>query len=79
MKKNVSGSFSSKKVLMLLNEPDFKEKTINEVMEPPFPIIGEEEPLTKVRKLLEIFDAVLTTKEGQINGIITRSDLLKML
>ena len=73
------GSFSSKKVLMLLNEPDFKEKTINEVMEPPFPIIGEEEPLTKVRKLLEIFDAVLTTKEGQINGIITRSDLLKML
>jgi predicted transcriptional regulator len=73
------GSFSNRRIMSLLNDPDFKNKKIRDVMEPPFPIISEEESLGKVRKLLEIFDAVLTTQEGKINGIITRSDLLKML
>ena len=73
------GSFSNRKLVSLLNEPHFKQKKIKDVMEPPFPMIGEEESLTRVRKLLEIFDTVLTIKEGKITGIITRSDLLKTL
>lgn len=72
------GTISNKRIITLMDKENFQQKQIREVMEPPLPIIAEEEQLTKVRRLLELFDALLTTKDGKITGIITRTDLLKM-
>jgi predicted transcriptional regulator len=73
------GSLSSKKIMTLIGDSDFKKRKVREVMEQPFPVIGEEENLTKIRKLLEMFDAILTSDKGKLTGIITKSDLLKVL
>jgi predicted transcriptional regulator len=49
---------------------------VSEVMEPPFPIVDEEEPADTLPQLLGLRQAVLVTKKGKVTGIITKFNLL---
>lgn len=55
------------------------EEKVKNLMDPPLPIVTEETPLDAVRPLLERHQGVLVTKGKEIVGIITRSDLLKII
>ncbi|MHA1728344.1 MAG: CBS domain-containing protein [Promethearchaeota archaeon] len=73
------GTVTSKLIMNIIEQINVKSKYVKEVMGPPLPQIGEDTPLTNIKKVLEVFDAVLTVKMGIITGIITRSDLIKGL
>jgi predicted transcriptional regulator len=44
-----------------------------------FPRVDEGTPIHAVSGLLQYDSAVLVTKKGQVTGIITKADLLKMI
>ncbi len=50
-----------------------------DVMEDAFPQVGEDAPLSLISSLLQTYQAVLVAKRGNVVGIITKSDLLRML
>jgi cystathionine beta-synthase len=49
-------------------------------MEPPFPAVSVEDPVREAVELL-VGDqqALLVTREGQAEGVVTRTDLLEAL
>jgi cystathionine beta-synthase len=54
--------------------------TVSEVMEAPFPVVEEAQPIDSVAKLLSKSNpAVLVRDSGRIVGIVTRSDVLHYL
>jgi predicted transcriptional regulator len=48
-------------------------------MEEAFPQVGEDAPLSLISGLLQTYQAVLVAKKGEIVGIITKADLLRIL
>ncbi len=53
------------------------ELPVSEVMESPFPVVTSEQPVDSVVKLLSKSNpAVLVQDNGEVQGIITRSDML---
>ena len=53
------------------------ELPVSEVMESPFPVVSSEQPVDSVVKLLSKSNpAVLVQDYGEVQGIITRSDML---
>ena len=60
-------------------DKDPQKLKVEEIMEESFPIIDEDSSVDVVKTLLTHHQAVLTSKRGKITGIITRSDLLKLL
>ena len=55
------------------------ERKVEEIMEPPLPMIPENTSINVAKSLLEESPAVLVVKKGKVKGIITRSDLLKIV
>jgi len=55
------------------------EKRVEEVMEPPLPMVPENASISVVKSLLEENPAVLVVERGKVKGVITRSDLLKIV
>lgn len=56
------------------------DATVGDVMDPPFPIIDVNTPADNVAKLLSKTNpAVLVQSHGQVQGIVTRGDLLQYL
>ena len=49
------------------------------IMEEAFPQVSEDAPLSLISSLLQTYSAVLVSKKGNISGIITKADLLRML
>ncbi|MEK6981744.1 MAG: CBS domain-containing protein [Candidatus Micrarchaeota archaeon] len=54
-------------------------KKVAEVMKESFPIVPETSEVEVVANLLHHYGAVLIKKDGNISGIITKSDLIKMI
>jgi predicted transcriptional regulator len=52
---------------------------IEEIMEEAFPQVSEDAPLSLISSLLQTYAAVLVSKKGDVVGIITKADLLRML
>jgi predicted transcriptional regulator len=50
-----------------------------DVMEEAFPQVSEDAPLSLISSLLQTYSAVLVAKKGNIMGIITKADLLRMV
>jgi len=50
-----------------------------DIMEEAFPQVGEDAPLSLISSLLQTYQAVLVAKKGQVIGILTKADLLRML
>jgi len=51
---------------------------VGRIMTEAFPQIDERTPLSLISALLQYHSAVLVVKRGQVAGIITKADLLKV-
>ncbi len=52
---------------------------VEEVMEPAFPQVDSKAPVELAAGLLRHYNAVLVTYKGDVTGIVTKSDLMKLL
>jgi cystathionine beta-synthase len=61
-------------------DPSLLDAEIVEVMEPPFPAVSTEDPVREAVELL-VGDqqALLVTRDGRAEGLVTRTDLLEAL
>jgi predicted transcriptional regulator len=75
-KDKIIGTITEESIIRNLSKT-IANVTVEEIMEPPLPIVPEETSVNMIRPLLEIHPGVLVAKKGNIVGIITRSDLLK--
>ena len=77
------GSISEKSVLrQILAGKDLSQIvkfSAAEIMEEAFPQVAEDAPLSLISSLLQVYPAVLVSKKGNVTGIITKADLLRML
>lgn len=55
------------------------EKKVSEFMEDAFPVVSLNAPLTSLSVLLENHSAVLIVDGGEIKGVVSRADLLKVI
>jgi predicted transcriptional regulator len=80
---HVVGSLTEKIILEKLvgvaKPDDVSRQSVEKIMDEPFPIVGEETPLSMVSALLQYAPAVLVAKRGHVEGIITKADLLKVV
>ncbi|MGB9740635.1 MAG: CBS domain-containing protein [Candidatus Bathyarchaeia archaeon] len=74
----VIGTITEEDIIRNLNA-DIAKKKVKEIMGPPLPMVSEETPIDSIRPLLERHLGVLVTRDREIVGIITRSDLLKTI
>jgi len=77
------GSISDKTITNLImagKDPrELAKIHVEEVMDPPFPQIDTKAPVELAASLLRHYNAVLVTTRGDITGIVTKSDLMKLL
>ena len=63
-----------------LEDTKVLDMTVSQVMDPPFPIVDDQQSADSVAKLLSKSNpAVLVRTNGKLTGIVTRSDLLAYL
>jgi len=63
-----------------LENPKLLEATVSEVMESPFPVVAGDQPVDSVVRLLSKSNpAVLVRENGKVQGIVTRSDMLRFM
>jgi cystathionine beta-synthase len=63
-----------------LEDTKLLDATVSEVMDPPFAIIDSAQPLDGIVKLLsKSTPAVLVRRDGNVEGIVTRSDVLHFM
>jgi cystathionine beta-synthase len=63
-----------------LENPKLLDATVSEVMDSPFPVVGGDQPIdTVVRLLSKSNPAVLVRENGKVQGIVTRSDMLRFM
>jgi predicted transcriptional regulator len=79
----VVGSLTEKIILEKLfsaqRPEEVSKQTVEKVMDDSFPMISEETPLSMVSAMLQYSPAVLVTRKGHVQGIITKADLLKVV
>jgi predicted transcriptional regulator len=77
------GSISDKTITNLIlagKEPrELARIRVEDVMDPPFPQIDAKAPMELAAGLLRHSNAVLVTTRGDVTGIVTKSDLMKLL
>ena len=77
------GSISDKTITNLIlagKEPrELARIRVEDVMDPPFPQIDAKAPMELAASLLRHYNAVLVTTRGDVTGIVTKSDLMKLL
>ena len=77
------GSLSERAITNLIlsgkGPADFSRIRVGDVMEPPFPTLDEKAPVSLAAGLLQHYSAVLATAQGEVQGIVTKSDLLKLV
>ncbi len=74
----VVGTITEEIIVRNLGANIAKEQ-VKKVMGPPLPMVSEETSIETARSLLEKHQGVLVTGDNEILGIITRSDLLKII
>jgi cystathionine beta-synthase len=63
-----------------LADPKVLDQTVSDLMDQPFPVVEADQPVESVAKLLSKSNrAVLMKKEGVVQGIVTRFDVLEYL
>ena len=82
-RKQSVGSISEKTILrQILAGKDLAQISklqTEEIMEEAFPQVSEDAPLSLISSLLQTYSAVLVAKKGNVVGIITKADLLRMV
>lgn len=74
----VVGTVTEENIIRNLSSNIAAEKVKN-VMDPPLPAVSEETDINAIRPLLGRHQGVLVVKGKEVIGIITRSDLLKII
>ena len=81
--RQVVGSISEKTILSQILAGSFLDQIsklpIEEVMEDSLPQVNEDAPLSLISSLLQVYPAVLISTKGNVVGIITKADFLKLL
>jgi cystathionine beta-synthase len=63
-----------------LENTNLLDRPVSEVMESPFPVVGSDQPVDSIVKLLSKSNpAVLVHDDGVVRGIVTRSDMLQFM
>ena len=63
-----------------LENPKLLDSAVSDIMESPFPVIAGDQPVDSVVKLLSKSNpAVLVRENGRVEGIVTRSDMLRFM
>jgi predicted transcriptional regulator len=82
-RKQSVGSISEKTILReILAGKDMAQISklpVEALMDEAFPQVTEDAPLSLISNLLQTYPAVLVAKRGNVTGIITKADLLRML
>ena len=60
-------------------EEPISERPVSDLMEDPFPQVGEDAPISLIANMLRVYPAVLVHNKGETTGIVTKADLLKAL
>ncbi len=76
---NVKGIIYESSLLEKSNDANFHSMLAREIMVESPPIVTEETKMSVVSSILKFYPLVLVSKEGNIAGLITKSDLLKSL
>jgi predicted transcriptional regulator len=74
----VVGTVTEESIMRRLGS-DVVNQTAEKVMVSPLPVVDEETDVEKVQSLLKTYQGVLVSRGKKIVGIITRSDLLKVI
>lgn len=74
----IVGTITEESIIQKLSSNIMEEK-VEDVMDPPLPMVSEETNVSAIRSLLERRQGVLVTKGRKVVGIITRSDFLKTI
>lgn len=77
------GSISEQTILEILRSgvgvEEMSRIVVEEVMNDPYPLVADTTPVETLASLLSYSPAVLVQKRGKIAGIVTKSDLLKLV
>jgi predicted transcriptional regulator len=77
------GSVTEKTIVDLMSRGYDSRKlsgmVVKEIMEEPFPVISQDTPVKVISSLLQYNPAVLLSKDGEIAGIITKADIIKVI
>ncbi len=71
----VVGSVSEGTVIKHLDK-NLAYVNVSEIMDAPFPMVSEEDPVEILSDLFEFHSSVLVNMKGKVSGIITKFDLL---
>jgi predicted transcriptional regulator len=74
----VSEDILARKVLESDDKKNIHQIPIMQIMEPPPPIVDISTPAKALIPLVRFAKCVLVTRKGEVTGIITISDTLKM-
>jgi len=77
-KGKVIGTVTEESIIKNLSS-NIADQKVEEVMETPLPSVPENTNISMIRPLLEDHSGVLVVRKGDVVGIITRSDLLKII
>lgn len=77
------GSITERTIIDGMNDTNGEktvvDKPVIEIMNNPFPQVGEDAPVSLIASMLRIYPAVLVHRKGMVVGISTKADLLKTL
>ena len=80
--RHIVGSIAEKaimdRIVSGMSPRELSSMPVAKVMTEAFPQIDEKTPLSLISALLQYHSAVLVMKRGQVIGIITKADLLKV-
>ncbi|MEM3550801.1 MAG: CBS domain-containing protein [Candidatus Bathyarchaeia archaeon] len=74
----VVGTITEEGIIRNLGSNIAKE-SVGNIMDPPLPMVSEDTAVNAIKPLLERRQGVLVAKNRKVIGIITRSDLLKII
>jgi predicted transcriptional regulator len=75
----VVGALSESALLRVLAQANARRTRVEEVLEPPYPVLDEGFPADLLPPLLGRYPAVLVAHRGQLQGIVTKADLIRGL
>ncbi len=77
------GSISERSIFQLLRQGNTMEQlgdmVVSKVMDESFPVVSDTTPISSVTSLMGDCGAVLVSTKGQITGVITNADILKLI
>ncbi|TLY11568.1 MAG: CBS domain-containing protein, partial [Thaumarchaeota archaeon] len=67
------------KVMVEKDEKDLKNMQVSQVMEPPPPLVDVSTPAKALIPLVRFAKSILVSEKGNVMGIVTITDTLKMV